>query len=252
MRRWIVVGAWFSLVAVIAGTWASHSLNGPAGAAQGSTGLFVPGLTKGSSAIATPTPTPTPIGGGGGGGDSGALDIHVSIKIIAREASTDPDGMVDIPINAAATAHLPGPLDQPVTVGGTVTIAPHPVDAAGCTWARTYAKTDFTMTVRPPEPGSNDVSLTFEAPEWHYAISCPEPGYVTRFPAFGEQTMLAFLRYTFPEYAPPAGLPLPVPPVQVAPACFKREATFQRSVDLADATIRIVIYQPHCELPLAE
>jgi hypothetical protein len=169
----------------------------------------------------------------------------------AQEPNTDPDGMVDIPMFAAASADFPAPGDPPVTVSGSVTIDPHPIDAAGCTWARTYARDDFTMTVLPPQPGSTRVSLLFEAPEWHYIISCPPVGVVTRLPAFGEQQMLAFVGYTFPEYGPfGGGAGVDVPPVAGAPDCIKREVNLQRSVQLADVTLRIVIYDPPCLLPL--
>ena len=236
-------------VFAVAGMWMLGATNRPGAAAAGNFRVFIPGLSS-SSAAATPTPTPTPIGGGGGGGDGGPLDIYVSLEIVAQEPNTDPDGMVDIPIFAAASAHLPGPLDPPVTVTGTVTIGPHPVDAAGCTWARTYASDDFTMTVLPPQPGSTGVSLLFEAPEWHYTISCPEAGVVTRLPAFGELQMLAFVGYAFPEYVSPTGAPVDVPEVSVAPDCIKREVNLHRSVQLADVILRVVIYEPPCLLPL--
>jgi hypothetical protein len=62
--------------------------------------------------------------------------------------------------------------------------------------------------------------------------------------------MLAFLGYAFPEFGPPAGAPVDVPEVSVAPDCIKRELNVQRSVQLADVTLRIVIYEPPCLLPL--
>jgi hypothetical protein len=106
------------------------------------------------------------------------------------------------------------------------------------------------MTVLPSPAGSNAISLLFEAPEWHYTISCPNAGVVTRLPAFGELTMLAYLGYAFPEYAPPGGSPLVVPPVSVAPDCIKREVNLHRTVQLADVRLRVVIYEPPCLLPV--
>lgn len=199
----------------------------------------------------TPTPTPTPIPGGSPTPEQ-VLEIYVELSITAREINLDGDGMVDIPIFAAATAHFPMPNDQPVTVQGAVTIAPHPVDAAGCEWARTYVSADFTMTVSPPIAGSNGVSLQFEAPEWHYTVTCPtDPPFIIRVPAFGAQPMLAFLGFAFPEYYGPfaGGAPLDVPPVSVAPACIVRETVLQRTSLLADATLRAFIYEPPCPLP---
>jgi hypothetical protein len=172
------------------------------------------------------------------------------MDIVGQEPNTDPDGMVGIPMFAAASAAFPSPGGSPVTVTGSATIDPHPVDAVGCTWARTYASDDFTMTVLPPQPGSTGVSLVFEGPEWHYDIICPPVGVVTRLPAFGEAKMLAFLGYAFPEYGPLANMPLDVPEVSVLPACIKREVNLHRSVQLADVTLRIVIYEPPCLLPL--
>jgi hypothetical protein len=225
----------------------------PAEAANGNFRLFAPGLTNSSAFIPTPTPspTPTPIGGGGGGGGNGPLEIYVSLDIIAQEPNTDPDGVIDIPMFAAASADFPAPGDPPVTVSGSVTIGPHPLDAVGCSWPRTYASDDFTMTVLPPQPGSTGVSLLFEAPEWHYTITCPtNPPTMIRLPAFGEITMLAYLGFAFPEYIPPTNMPIDVPVVSVAPDCIKRELNVQRSVQLADVTLRIVIYEPPCLLPL--
>lgn len=232
-----------------AGMWMLGVTNRPDAAAAGNFRVFVPGLSS-SSAAATPPPTPTPIGGGGGGSSGGPLEIYVSLEIVGQEPNADPDGKVGIPMFAAATAPLPGPLDSPVTVTGAVTIAPHPVDAVGCTWGRTYSSNDFTMTVLAPQAGSTAVSLLFEAPEWHYIISCPKVGVVTRLPAFGEQQMLAFLGYAFPEFGPLAGAPLDVPEVSVAPDCIRREVNLHRSVELADVILRVVIYEAPCLLPL--
>lgn len=252
MRLRIMLALSCGLFAAAAGIWIARSTNESGAAVASDLRAFLPSLASDSSTLAnpSPTPTPTPIGGGSGGGGGGPLEIYVSLDIVGVEPNADPDGMVDIPIFAAASAHLPGPLDAPVTVIGTVTIDPHPVDAAGCTWARTYASTEFTMTVLPPVAGSNGISLFFEAPEWHYDISRPGVGFVTRLPTFGEQKMLAFVGYAFPEYGPLAPSPLDVPPVSVMPACIKRELNLQRSVQLADVTLRVVIYQPPCLLPL--
>jgi hypothetical protein len=235
--------------------WFIRTADDPAEAANGNFRLFAPGLTNSSAFIPTPTPSPTPtqtpIGGGGGGGGNGPLEIYVSLDIIGQEPQADPDGMVDIPIFAAATADLPGPADAPVTVNGAVTVGPHPPDVAGCTYDRTYASTDFSMTVQPPQPGSTALSIRFEAPEWHYTVTCPtNPPFILRFPAFGEQQMLAFVGYTFPEFGPFMNMPIDVPEVSVAPDCIKRELNLHRTHQLADVTLRIVIYEPPCLLPL--
>jgi hypothetical protein len=62
--------------------------------------------------------------------------------------------------------------------------------------------------------------------------------------------MLANLGYAFPELGPPAGGPLDVPEVSTDPDCIKRELNDQRSVQLADVTLRVVIYDPPCLLPV--
>jgi hypothetical protein len=243
-----VAGALLTAVSML---WFVRTGDEPAQAANGNFRLFAPGLTNSSafSPIPTPTPTPTPIGGGGGGAD-GALDIFFEIEIVAREISVVGGGVVDIPIYASAVARLPAPSQAPVTVSGTVTIGPHPPDVIGCAWNRVYATSDFTMTVSPPPAGSNAITLRFEAPEWHYDVTICQTGATVRAPAFGEQQMLAFLGYAFPEFGPPAGSPINVPEVAVAPDCIKREINVQRSVQLADVTLRIVIYEPPCLLPL--
>jgi hypothetical protein len=248
VRVKVLVALSCGLLAAVLGAWLVRDA-GHSATAAGNHRVFVPGLANGSAAQPTPTPTPTPIGGGGGGAD-GVLDIFVEIEIVAKEISVVGGGVVDIPIYASAVARLPAPSQAPVTVSGTVTIGPHPPDLIGCAWNRIYARSDFTMTVSPPPAGSNGITLSFEAPEWHYDVTICQTGGTVRAPAFGEQQMLAFLGYAFPEFGPPAGAPVDVPEVSVAPDCIKRELNVQRSVQLADVTLRIVIYEPPCLLPL--
>jgi hypothetical protein len=262
MRARIVIAALCAMVAAGAGLWLVRtsmdstgsgasslpSASGPSSGAGSSASLtLTPTLTLSPTPTTAPTPTPS---GGVAGGVPEVLDIFVEIEIVAREISVVGGGVVDIPIYVSAVARLPAPSQAPVTVSGTVIIGPHPPDVIGCAWNRIYARSDFTMTVSPPPAGSNGITLSFEAPEWHYDVTICQTGGSVRAPAFGEQQMLAFLGYAFPEFGPPAGAPIEVPPVSVAPDCIRREATYQRSVQLADVTIRIVIYEPPCLLPL--
>jgi hypothetical protein len=210
----------------------------PVGAA-GKWKLIVPGVAADSAR--PPAPTPTPV-----------FDterwIRVEIRIRALELAATGSGTLPVLIHATAEAPMRSALDPPVTVTGDFSITPEGTDAVGCTWTRTDASSDFKMTVHYNTAGNLDALLSFVSPEWHYTVTCPKVGVVTRSPAFGEEGLELFLRDLMKPYLTnevPNGVRLPMTVASGGEPCIKRIAYFiGYGIQTNPAEVAVWVFQP--------
>ncbi len=210
---------------------------------------YVPGLAADSAPTPTAVPTafPPPI-------FDTDRRITMFFEIDAKELAVSGEGTTVVHISANVSAPLPT-VDQPVvTASGTFTIAPHPPDAAGCTWTRTLTKDTFKVTLFH----TTDLSVVanLEAPEWYYIAQCPK-GPPVRFPAFGEEGMFYFLQELMAPYRQGVGVKLPMDVVSEVPiSCIKRHGLFQQgpTAFTDGASVEVFVYQPDfpggCLLPV--
>lgn len=215
--------------------------SGPVTAA-GKWKLIVPAVAADSAR--PPAPTPTPV-----------FDterwVRVEIRIRALELAATASGTLPVLIHATAEAPVRNALDPPITVTGDFSITPEGTDAVGCTWTRTDASSDFKMTVYYNSAGNLDVLLSFVSPEWHYTVTCPKVGVVTRSPAFGEEGLELFLRDLMQPYRTnevPNGVRLPMTVTTAdhgLDPCIRRSAHFSGSgIQTNPAEVAIWVYQP--------
>lgn len=238
--RWRQLLGLFVLAAGLT-TFVIAASEGPARAA-GKWKLIVPGVAADSAR--PPAPTPTPVF------DSERW-VRVEIRIRALELAATGTGTLPVLIHATAEAPVRGALDAPVTVTGDFTITPEGTDAVGCTWTRTDASSDFKMTVHYNPAGNLDVLLGLVSPEWHYTVTCPGAGVVTRSPAFGEEGLHLFLRDLMQPYLTnevPNGVRLPTLVSDAASGlgpCIKRSAYFKHSgIQANPAEVAVWVFQP--------
>ncbi len=257
MRIRLAVAVFLVLAGIGAVFVASQGASNGA-AAAGPFRIIVPNLAGDSappSAQPTPTPTPTPIGGGPNAPERWA---RVDMTITARELAATASGLSPIQIYASASVRLPTALDGPITVTGTVTLSPHEVDSAGCTWTRTLTNPNFTMTLY--YSGDLSVLAGVDGPEWYYMVQCPgdpRPPPPVRFPAFGVEGIRYFLQYALAPYRTTEGLRLPTQVYTGYPSgvgCLKRWAVLNQTAFNADVEVDVWVYEPGypggCLLPL--
>lgn len=212
--------------------------SGPVTAA-GKWKLIVPAVAADSAR--PPAPTPTPV-----------FDterwIRVEIRIRALELAATASGTLPVLIHATAEAPVRNAFDPPITVTGDFSITPEGTDAVGCTWTRTDASSDFKMTVYYNSAGNLDVLLSFVSPEWHYTVTCPKVGVVTRSPAFGEEGLELFLRDLMQPYRTNEvanGVRLPMTVASGGEPCIKRVAYFiGYGIQTNPAEVAVWVFQP--------
>lgn len=241
------------LVLLGAGMLVVTSALPPSSAAEGPHRRYLPGLAADSAPAPTPTPTPLP----GGSPNDTALRVALIIDIDAKELAVGPTGTTIVHITADARANLPSPTEPVVTVSGSFTIAPHPGDAAGCTWTRFFFTDIFNVTFTVSADDS--VLASLQAPEWHYTMTCPTADGSTppqRFPAFGEEGLFLFLLEAMEPYAatPPLykGGGVRIPMDVVSHACIRRAKGIHVAASTGDVTVTVFVYQQipgGCPLP---
>jgi hypothetical protein len=237
MRWRQLVGMFVVVAALIAVVVAGR--DGDSVGAAGKWKLIVPGVAADSAR--PPAPTPTPV-----------FDterwIRVEIRIRALELAATGSGTLPVLIHATAEAPVRSALDPPVTVTGDFSITPEGTDAVGCTWTRTDASSDFKMTVYYNSAGNLDALLSFVSPEWHYTVTCPKVGVVTRSPAFGEEGLQLFLRDLMQPYLTnevPNGVRLPMTVASGSEPCIKRVAYFiGYGIQTSPAEVAVWVFQP--------
>jgi hypothetical protein len=239
--RWRQLVGMFVVAAGLTAFVIGARASGPAGAA-GKWKLIVPGVAADSAR--PPAPTPTPV-------FDDERWIRVEVRIRALELAATGSGTLPVLIQATVEAPVRSALDPPVTVVGDFSITPEGTDAAGCTWTRTDARSDFKMTVYYNSAGNLDALLSFVSPEWHYTVTCPAVGVVTRSPTFGEEGLELFLRDLMAPYRTnevPNGVRLPMSTTtadQGLDPCIRRSAYLKGSgIQTNPAEVAVWVYQP--------
>ncbi len=240
MRWWQPFG-----MVVFAAGMLTFMIAGGAGApttAAGKWKLIVPHVA--SDSAVPPAPAPTPV-------YDTERWVRVEIRIRALELAATGSGTLPVIIHATAEAPVRSAFDPPVIVTGEFSITPEGTDDADCTWERTDASSGFKMTVYYNSAGNLDALLSFVSPQWHYTVTCPDVGLVTRSPSAGEESIEMFLRDLMGPYLTnevPNGVRLPMPVASAGHGldpCIKRSAHFTGSgIQTNPAEVAIWVYQP--------
>lgn len=177
--------------------------------------------------------------------------VMIAITMTVWELGVTDTGTSPVRIFATARARLPTVLEGPVTVTGTVTLAPYENRPDDCVWTRTVTNPNFKMTVY--HSGDLSVLVGGDGPEWYYMIQCDEDPPVRS----AQVPFFLLLESALLPYRTTEGVRLPTAVYTgyySGSGCLKRSAQIQGSSVNADVEVDVWVYQPDypggCLLPL--
>lgn len=164
--------------------------------------------------------------------------MSIKLDVDALEDSIESTGLVAVNIRASGDAPFAA------VTRLTLSVAGHPVDAAGCVWPRSFADPNLYVTVVNINSGG-ELLVVFQGATWHYQVQCPDAEPI-RFPAFGEIPLVDyFLGYQFAAFRGAGGLVFNPQFIPAPPSCIKRQGVFQGSSFNGLSTLWITVYDPN-------